>query len=94
MEPVYVPYILLACKVRVTVGDSGLCCVCVTSFERSVITPLFVVLCFVCLFNSSWRFRMGAEMMYFQPTMGKRNQRLFHTLRVKNFFVVEDLDRS
>ena len=26
---------LLACQVRVTIGDSGLCCcVCVTSFER------------------------------------------------------------
>ena len=26
---------LLACHVRVTIGDSGLCCcVCVTSFER------------------------------------------------------------
>ena len=37
---------------------------------------------------------MGAEMMYFQPTMGKRNQRLFHTLRMKTIFVVEDLDRS
>ena len=33
---------LLACQVRVTVGDSGLCCcVCVTSFER-LLTPLFV----------------------------------------------------
>jgi len=31
----YVPCILLACHVSVTVGDSGLCCcVCVTSFER------------------------------------------------------------
>ena len=28
---------LFACQVRVTVGDSGLCCcVCVTSFERSI----------------------------------------------------------
>ena len=25
---------LLACQVRVTVGDSGLCCVCATFFER------------------------------------------------------------
>ena len=25
---------LHACQVRVTIGDSGLCCVCVTSFER------------------------------------------------------------
>ena len=33
---------LLACQVRVTVGDSGLCCcVCVTSCERWL-TPLFV----------------------------------------------------
>ena len=32
---------LLACQVRVTVGDSGLCCVCVTSFERKL-TPLCV----------------------------------------------------
>ena len=33
---------LLACQVRVTVGDSGLCyCTCVTCFERSL-TPLCV----------------------------------------------------
>ena len=25
---------LLVCQVRVTVGDSGLCCVCGASFER------------------------------------------------------------
>ena len=30
-----------ACYVRVTVGDSGLCCICVTSFERQL-TPLCV----------------------------------------------------
>ena len=31
---VYVPHnYLLVCQVRVTVGISGLCCVCVTSFE-------------------------------------------------------------
>ena len=29
------------CQARVTVGDSGLCCVCVTSFER-LLTPLLV----------------------------------------------------
>ena len=41
MEFVYLVY-LLACQVRVTVGDSGVCrCVCVTSFERSL-PPLFV----------------------------------------------------
>ena len=33
---------LLACQVRVTVGDSGLCCVCLTSFERFSVTPLCV----------------------------------------------------
>ena len=32
---------LLACQVRVTVGHSGLCCVCVTSFKREL-TPLCV----------------------------------------------------
>ena len=33
---------LLACQVRVTGGDSGLCCcACVTSFEREL-TPLCV----------------------------------------------------
>ena len=39
---VYEPYnYLLACQVRVTVGDSGLCCcVCLLSFERGL-TPLF-----------------------------------------------------
>ena len=27
--------VIIACQMRVTVGDSGLCCcVCVTSFER------------------------------------------------------------
>ena len=32
---------LLACQVRVAVGDSGLCyCACVKSFERQT-TPLF-----------------------------------------------------
>ena len=30
---------LLACQVRVTVGDSGLCCVCVASFDH-LLTPL------------------------------------------------------
>ena len=39
---VYVPCIYTACQVRITVGDSGLCCcVCVTSFEREL-TPLRV----------------------------------------------------
>ena len=37
---VYVPYIF-ACEVTVAVDDSGLCCVCATSFER-LLTPLFV----------------------------------------------------
>ena len=32
---------LHACQVRVTVGDSGLCCTCVTYFERRL-TPLSV----------------------------------------------------
>ena len=32
---------LHACQVRVTVGDSGLCCTCVTYFER-LLTPLSV----------------------------------------------------
>ena len=36
---------LHACQVRVTVGYSGLCCTCLTSFERQL-TPLFV--------NSVW----------------------------------------
>ena len=34
-------FCLRACQVRVTIGDSDLCCVCVTSFE-SYLTPLFV----------------------------------------------------
>ena len=34
---VYVPYILLACQVRVTAGDSGLC-VSVTFIERLLIS--------------------------------------------------------
>ena len=35
------PLHLHACQVRVTVGDSGLCCTCVTYFEHQL-TPLCV----------------------------------------------------
>ena len=42
VEFMYLVLILHACQVRVTGGDSGLCCcVCVTSFER-YLTPLSV----------------------------------------------------
>ena len=39
---------------RVTVGDSGNCCVCVTSFERSL-TPLFV--------DSAWSHRVSPSVL-------------------------------
>ena len=35
------PLYLHTCHVRVTVGDSGLCCVCVTPFQ-CYLTPLFI----------------------------------------------------
>ena len=39
VELINVPCILLACQVRITVGDSGLCCcVCMASFDRQL-TP-------------------------------------------------------
>ena len=32
---------LHACQVRVSIGDSGLCCICITHFQ-CLLTPLFV----------------------------------------------------
>ena len=43
---------LHACQVRVTVGDSGLCCCnCVTSFGRWLIPPFFLFLFFFFFFS-------------------------------------------
>ena len=43
-----------ACQVRVTIGDSRLGCVCVTSFERCLI-PCLLILSFLCVVSvCSW----------------------------------------
>ena len=68
----YLVYIYIrACQLRVTVGDSGLCCcVCVTSFELEL-TPLFV--------DSSQRKQTNKQTNKTRNNKNHRNK--FHTRR-------------
>ena len=51
------PLYLLACQVRVTAGNSGLCCVCVTSFERYLLYLLpYVSIEHESVFNTYLRY--------------------------------------
>ena len=62
---------LHACQVRVTVGHSGLCCVCVTSFEREL-TPLCVdYLWNRCVFVVSCVFSVRKNVQEFELYVGQ-----------------------